>query len=78
VDSRSNVNTSPAERDRGRSSPRKGIKPVEGLNQHRARVEQCPKNGEEGVNTIFLRLANIDNKPNRAHFRLTNTFNVFV
>ena len=36
------------------------------------------ENGAEGVNTIFPRLVNIDNKPNRAHFRLTNMFNVFV
>lgn len=41
-------------------------------------MEQCPENGEEGVNTVFPRLVNIDNKPNRAYFCLTNTFSVFV
>ena len=43
-----------------------------------ARMEQWPENGEEGVNTVFPRLLNIDNKPNLAHLRLTNTFNIFV
>ena len=41
-------------------------------------MEQCPKNGEEGVNTVFPRLANIDSKPNRADLCLTNAFSVFV
>ena len=41
-------------------------------------MEQCPENGEEGVNTVFPRLANIDSKPNRADLCLTNTFSVFA
>jgi len=28
-------------------------------------MEQCPENGEEGVNTVFPRLVNIDSKPKR-------------
>ena len=36
------------------------------------------ENGEEGVNTVAPRLANIDSKPNRALLCLTNTFSVFV
>ena len=41
-------------------------------------MEQCLENGEEGVNTVFPRLANIDSKPNRADLCLTNTFSVFA
>jgi hypothetical protein len=36
------------------------------------------ENGEEGVNTVFPHLANIDSKPNRAELCLTNTFSVFA
>ena len=41
-------------------------------------MAQCLENGEEGVNTVFPRLANIDTKPNRALLCLTNTLNVFA
>ena len=41
-------------------------------------MAQCLENGEEGVNTVFPRLANIVSKPNRAYFCLTNKFSVFV
>lgn len=33
---------------------------------------QRPENGEEGVNTVFPRQANIERKPNRAHLCLAN------
>jgi hypothetical protein len=41
-------------------------------------MEQCPENGEEGLNTVFPRLANIDTKPNQGLLCLTNTLNVFA
>lgn len=41
-------------------------------------MEQCLENGEEGVNTVFPRLVNIDSKPNRALLCLTNRLNIFA
>ena len=64
VNSRPSVNTRPPS-EIGAAAHQEKEKPVEVLNQHRARMEQCPKRGEEGVNTVFPRLANIDSKPKR-------------